>query len=220
NNKYRGVYFTKFRPKFTTDYFITDTSQKNEYFKKTIYWFKYEPITWTVKEELKGCATIVCDMILDSQDFNYTTNNKTINGKSIYANNYQHSHIRSWLNDMFYNTAFNKLEQELIQITTVDNSLLSTEYLENKYICNDTNDKIYLLSKKELTTYFEDNLQRQKQSSDYAKCQGLTGCWWLRSPSYYNSYNTLSIGSNGNITNGSYVSFSSSGVLPVLRIKL
>ncbi|MBQ7307024.1 MAG: hypothetical protein IJW82_00675, partial [Clostridia bacterium] len=231
SDKYRGVYFTSYRSRNVNAISMESNSNQddNGYSTSTVYWFKYEPISWTIKEESNGYATIVCDMILDSQDFNYADSSRTLNGKTIYGNNYEYSHIRQWLNDTFYNTAFNKLEQELIQISTVDNSLSSTGDSENEYICNDTNDKIYLLSYKEATTYFENNSQRQKQSSDYAKCQGLSvstdsnylgnGYWWLRSPSCSKDYNVINIYSDGAIKE--FTTYATSyGVVPVLKIKL
>ncbi len=69
------------------------------------------------------------------------------------------------------------------------------------YACNDTNDKMFLLSYKEATTYFTSSSERLAEGSDYAKCQGLwvshwvfefgnydgNSCWWLRSP-HINNY--------------------------------
>ena len=100
-----------------------------------------------------------------------------------------YSDIRRWLNTTFYDDAFNELEKENIEITSVDNSAPSTSSSTNKYICDNTNDKIFLLSDADATTYYIKSEVRQAQGTDYAKCQGLyinksngNSCWWLRSP--------------------------------------
>ena len=226
NQKYRGIYFEMYRPHYTAvgnNFGVLD-QKNNEYLKNTIYWFKFQPIAWTIKEELNGNAVLVCDKIIDSQDFNYTDSCQVINGKTIYANNYEYSRIRQWLNDTFYNTAFNKSEQNMILNTVIDNSASSTKDLKNIYACLDTNDKIYLLSSKEALSYFDSNIARQKEGTDYAKSQGLWvyiyAHWWLRSPfSRYNG-SSLSIDFGGVVRNNYTVEDISTGIVPALRIKL
>ncbi|MBR7162801.1 MAG: hypothetical protein IKD35_02380, partial [Clostridia bacterium] len=164
----------------------------NGYLVSNIYWFKYELISWTILEEKGGNAFLLCDMIIDSQQFDYEDGE--------YSNNYAESIIRRWLNDTFYNTAFNQYEKEIVQTTTVDNSVESTGYESNPYACEDTEDKVFLLSYKEATSYCfaeddsENDPARQKKTTDYAQSQGAytysdsteeylgNGLWWLRSP--------------------------------------
>ena len=43
----------------------------------------------------------------------------------IYANNWEYSFIRRWLNETFYNEVFNDLQKEIIQTTHLDNSARS-----------------------------------------------------------------------------------------------
>ena len=79
--KYRGVYFTDYRPWNTMT--VSDDSNDrtyqddNGYYKSTdtqtnIYWFKYEPIKWRILSEENDEALILCDMIIDSQDYYYS----------------------------------------------------------------------------------------------------------------------------------------------------
>ena len=191
--KYRGVYFDSYRPDYPDhSSSVKDTYQDdNDYVSGKIYWFKYEPISWTILTQESGKALILCDMIIDSQDFDYE------NGT--YSNNYERSTIRSWLNDTFYNTAFNESQKEIILTTTVDNSAKSTGSDSNPYVCGDTNDEIFLLSYAEAAKYLSTNELRIKKTTDYAKsqnaCTGTTslhfgnGYWWLRSPSpHFNNY--------------------------------
>ncbi len=167
--KYRGVYFDKYRPYWTDSDSSYNNQKGNGYAKGKVYWFKYEPIKWRVLEVRGKEAFVACDKLIDSQDYNHTLDN-----------NYANSSIRKWLNNEFYNAAFNEAEKAKILQSVVDNSLASTCDSSNKYVCANTSDKIFLLSKKEATTalYFKDNQARQKRPTDYALCQGAYSCGW------------------------------------------
>ncbi len=232
---YRGVYFTSYRPYYTGNSSSTSNSNQddNGYYTSNIYWFKFEPILWRIVAEANGEATLVCEMLIDSQEYYHSTSSHTVNGTTVYANNYAYSNIRAWLNDSFYETAFNELERELILLTAVDNSVASTGYSSNSYACADTEDYIYLLSYKEATTYFTSDADRQKQTTDYAQCQGAwtstsssyagNGYWWLRSPDRTYSYYARSVYYDGR-AGSDYIYYSvygaGDGVCPALRICL
>ena len=194
-NDYRGVYFTQYRP-YNTDTTVGNTNQEdNGYNTNTTYWFKYEKVKWNILKTENGKALIVSDLILDSQDYYYSASSRS--GATDYqgnpttdtvnANNYMYSHIRSWLNETFYETAFSTLEKEIIETTTVDNSASSTGDSSNSYACSNTSDKLFLLSYEEATTYYSSDSERQAKGTDYAKSQGLCiisgySWYWLRSP--------------------------------------
>ena len=149
----------------------------------TEYYFKMEKLKWrilTENYEGSGNALIVCDTIVDM--VNYQSNYVSQNGyyyatdedgtiltdptatvgqgvdsnHQVYANNYEHSEIREYLNNAFYNTAFNDEEKSYIVTTTVDNSFESiygsysanSGYTEDtfNYECRDTEDNVFLLS--------------------------------------------------------------------------
>lgn len=97
----------------------------------TVYYFKVEPIKWRILTESGGTALILCESIIANKRY------------AASSNNYMNSEIRAWLNGEFYNKAFTALQQELIQITNVDNSVYSTGYSSNSYACANTNDKIF-----------------------------------------------------------------------------
>ena len=231
--RYRGVYFTSYRP-YWPSYSSSSSSNTyqddNGYATGTVYWFKYEPIAWTVLSEGDGKAMLLCNMIIDSQQYDYED--------GTYSNNYAESTIRAWLNDEFYNTAFNDLQRSIILTTTVDNSAESTVHSSNPYACEDTEDKMFLLSYAEVTnsaygfassagTY---DAARQKQPTDYAQAQGAythsggsydgNGYWWLRSPfNYYsNSANGVYIDSDASRNASAYTTYL--GIVPALRITL
>lgn len=232
-DEYRGVYFTTYRPYFTTYTSSTLYSYQddNGYTTSSVYWFKYEPITWRVLDVQSDKAFLMADLVLDSQDYHYSTSNRTIGGSTVYPNNYKESHIRSWLNDNFYNTAFTAAEKARIQTTTVDNSAASTGYNPNQYACANTSDKVFLLSYAEATsaTYgLSADASRQLQPSAYAQSQGVytnnnsngNSDWWLRSPLYINAYDARLVTNIGYVNNYSNVYSTISGVVPALWISL
>ena len=235
--RYRGVYFTSYRPFSTTGSSSSDIAcqKDNGYILNNIYWFKYEPISWTILSEdtTNKTALVLCDMIIDSQEY-YISNSgtRTIDGKTVYPNNYAYSTIRNWLNEEFYNTAFIELQKQIICTTTVYNNAESTGY-SNTYACENTEDKIFLLSAQEVTNTvygFVGNsssydIARKMTVTDYAQVQGVDtiidekGYWWLRSPNRrYQSYARL-IDEEGCL-DGTDVASTNKGIVPALQIRL
>ena len=201
----------------------------------TVYYFKVEPIKWRILSEENGTALILCESIIANKRYNeYYEGTK--NG--VYANNYKKSEIRAWLNNEFYNTAFNTLQQELIQTTEVDNSVYSTGYSSNPYTCANTNDKIFLPSYREMVNtaygfrgdYTAYDTARRRLTSDYSRATGVwmdtgtsyygNGYWWLRSPYYNSSYYARYVHYDGIISNSNYVNSTYIGVVPALKIRL
>lgn len=215
---YAKVTATPFNSNYT---FSTGTTVSSG----TVYYFKVEPIKWRILEENDDTALILCESIIANMRYDDD------------SNNYEESEIRAWLNDEFYNTAFTDLQQELIEITEVDNSAESTGYSSNNYACDNTDDKIFLPSYIELvnTSYGfnsdsnNEDIARRRFTSDYSRAIGAQmhadtyqGNWWLRS-SPSSSYGTLVryVNSRGNTHSySSNVTGSYNGVVPALRIRL
>lgn len=250
--KYRGVYFTDYRPNsFDGDFGERFSYQDdNGYYINMVYWFKYEPISWTIisEDSTKGTALLLCDMIMDAQAFQdvYVYGGaegaydctKYYNGlidvpSDTYANNYVYSTIRKWLNDNFYNTAFDDLQLQIILTTIVDNSLQSTGYNSNPYLFENTEDKIFLISAKDMVNtdsgfqpgYYDWDVARVKKSTDYAKVQGAyssssgSDCWWLRSPYNGSSHDARLINCDGGF-DSDFIECSWCGVVPSVQIQL
>ena len=242
-SKYRGVYFASYRPYHSgydsnKNYTYQDN---NGYFERTTYWFKYEGIKWRVLTESGNRAFLMCDIAIDSQPYYHEYGTRSIDGKTVYSNNYAESEIRKWLNETFYNTAFNDLQKAIIRTTSVDNSARSTNSFnnatywnkgENEYACENTLDKVFLLSEYEVTnpgygfsSYADSSdTARQLKSSDYAKSQGCysdnRSCWWwLRSPYYGNNGYTGGVNYSGSSNYGS-VNVTNDGIVPALWIAL
>ncbi|MBE6529220.1 MAG: hypothetical protein E7680_01290 [Ruminococcaceae bacterium] len=232
---YRGVYFESYRPSWTIYYSSTGNSDQDEngYFVGNVYWFQYEPLKWRILSEEDGTALILCESIIDGQQYYNNTSDRTID-EQIYPNNYEYSDIRAWLNEVFYETAFTELQKALIETTLVDNSARSTNPQNevwnngvNVYACNDTEDKVFLLSEREVTNSeygFNGDSNRIKVPTAYAKVQGTyinngDGVWWIRSP--YCNYSLYGRGVSyggiaahyGNVFHADY------GVVPALQIR-
>ena len=201
------------------------------------YYFKVEPIRWRILSESDGNAFILCDSIIANRDYHHTTSSTTIDGQTIYANNYKYSDIRAWLNDEFYKTAFGDLQQALIQTTEVDNSAQSTGYSSNSYACENTSDKVFLPSYREVITieygfassWTYDDTARQMLTSDFSRATGAymstdwsyygNGRWWLRSPRNDYSHYARIVNLDGLAGYGSDVNFDY-GVVPALNLTL
>ena len=219
----------------------------------TVYYFKVEPIRWRIITEENGEALLLCDSIIASlqyqTDYGYessaggycTTSNGAPSGT--YANNYMYSNVRNWLNETFYKTALNQTQQGIVLTTEVDNSEESASPYgssrNNKCVCENTSDKIFLLSIREVTneangfaSYFTSDVARQMMTSDYSRATGAymdttedyngNGWWWTRSPYDSNDRFTTKaymIFETG-ISSPDDVASSAGGVVPALRIQL
>ena len=178
------------------------------------YYFIVEPLKWRIFNEDADSYYLLCNNVIDVLEYYNVVETRIINGQTIYPSNYEYSNIRAWLNGYngssynvndytnkgFLDIAFKESERNLIKTTEVDNSLESTTHIFNDYLCNDTNDKVYILSYADTLKAeygfvpagnFRDKL-RQIKASDYTRCINgyiSTGTsnvgssiWWLRSP--------------------------------------
>ncbi len=88
--------------------------------------------------------------------------------------------------------------------TTVDNSVTSTGFNGSNQCCDNTEDKVFMLSRVEFTNatynfntvYEESDVHRIRKPTDFALASGVYtdqftyetrgGKWWLRSPAQFN----------------------------------
>lgn len=219
---------TPFSLNSTIIYFYSNTNFINSNYD---YYFKVEPIKWRVLSKSTGEYQIMSEYILDYQPYYNSSLSREIDGNTIYPNNYEYSDIRTWLNDDFYNEAFSTITQR-IKTVSVDNSASTTEYSSNKYACNNTLDKLYLLSCQDaLNTSYgfssstSSSSTRYAYATDYARAMGVyvsseynNSNWLLRSPSSNYSTQTSCVNTNGGIPNAN--ASKSAGVRPACIITI
>ena len=210
--------------------------------KNKEYYFLLEPIKWRILVgDYQGGILLLSEVVLDTSYFNSEDGERRINLKKVYANNYEYSTIRAYLNGYngteynvidftkrgFINKAFSESAINNIKTVNVDNRKESTGYNDyklrevKKYICTNTNDKIFLLSQKEVTKFSA----RQRKPTEYAKATGIyvaseyeASNWWLRSPFYNYSNHERIVSYDGDVSNYSYVCNTDFGVVPALSI--
>jgi hypothetical protein len=166
-----------------------------------VNYFKVEPIKWrvlTTDYNGTGNALLLAeDVLMGGVLFSDTKEEKIIGSEIVYPNNYKYSNVRAYLNGAyepddtqekkyegigFLQSAFTEEDQELIAYTLVDNSTATTIDETGKiepadlYICDNTYDKIFLLSELEMTQseygfdlYNKKDNTRRRLVTDYAK---------------------------------------------------
>ena len=250
--KYRCVYFTKYRP-YVASLNAGKTASNLTRFgfvRKRRYWYRFEPILWRLFSVKKGEVFLFSDRILDGQSFRtfgfYGRKIKR-DGVVFPSNDYAQSDLRVWLNEVFFSTAFSEEEQKMILSTHVDNGVRSYLPDEEQFTdpdfkvfehCEDTEDKIFLLSYKEVTTAFygfdpdpeQKDPARDLKVTDYAASQGIwfyrgddesrgSGWWWLRTPVSYSNMNVRLCEVEGDLTFYDAATCLG-GIAPALRVRI
>lgn len=95
--------------------------------------------------------------------------------------------LRTWLNGEFINKAFTSDEQKIIETSAVP---ADRNPLSSMNPGKDTEDRVFLLSTKEVKKYLKTKKSKQCRCTDHAvSCGAFTsddgnGWWWLRSPGF------------------------------------
>ena len=146
-----------------------------------------KPIDWIILDiDANGNALLISDYCLDNVSYHEKYKRIT----------WEYSTIRKWLNNEFYNRAFDENEKVLILTSTI-------EYVEKGLVFDSkkvSQDKIFLLSIDEAKKYFKNDESRIAYPTPYAKSKnsvngilyvsgsyvstdrGDSCWWWLRSP--------------------------------------
>lgn len=209
--------------------------------ENSIQYFKVEPIKWRVltdsfDHDLNSATSakklLLAEKVLNSgikYDLDGFSNNGG-GGNNGKANSYISSYVRKYLNGLaetnfddynvenkgFLQSAFSASAQDLIAVTTVDNSNASFEYEWNAAVTDNTDDKIFLLSYKDLVNEnfgfnsngYKDDLVRKGHATDYAIANHSENwsSWFTRTPYWWTKLQTADnkdnlyiyvVGSNG-----------------------
>ena len=144
-----------------------------------------EPIKWIIFSEKEDSCFLICEKCVDAVPF-YSTG---INDDAI--TDWEKSTLRTWLNEEFFNQAFNEAEKELIVEKTLYSICEAVPSGENKKSISKviTTDKVFVLSQAECEFYIKDpkimvalnnDLAKEKTKKEYAE-------WWLRDIGYFGS---------------------------------
>ena len=166
-----------------------------------------EPISWLVLAVEDGKMLLIAEENLDCQPYNTEDTDIT----------WENCTLRSWLNNDFVNSAFTPAQQSAIALTDLTNND-NSEYGTNGG--NSTQDKIFLLSIDEANKYFAGDSDRAAKNTAYAKAQGASGRWWLRSPGLY-ADRAAGVRSDGFVFEiGDRVDYDNDAVRPALWLDL
>lgn len=189
------------------------------YVKVEKAWFICEPIKWKILNVVDDVALVVSLYLLDTCIFNDRYEGLK---DGHYANDYNYSIIRKWINDVFYKYAF-FLNDGYIITNIIDNSSKTMSNPDYEYKIENTNDKIFLLSHKEFYDYVRNTEIEKGEVSRYAMFNGAWeedyGDYWLRSPDCYYSHKAEFIGEGG-YTSFNPVDVDGYSVRPAIYIKL
>lgn len=187
-----------------------------------------ERIEWIVLAVENDKALLLSEKILDSKGYNNEYAKVT----------WETCSLRAWLNDDFYNNSFSDAEKAIILLNDLDNESTYPSKVDGG---NDTQDKIFLLSYKEVTnpaygfnsdSSFKDPL-RMAAGTAFAISEGLFvfpdwkenedlgfNYWWLRSNGADQGHASI-VRRDGSIFKKSYyVNYSYIGVRPAVWLSL
>ena len=135
-----------------------DTVKFGKYYQSAINGFK-TPIDWIVLAKEDGKVLLLSKYILDCKPFNDTFK------KVCHWNN---STIRKWLNNSFYDEAFNDKEKRIIIESELENKKDIDAFYDSKATDSEnTIDKVFLLSDAEFLKYLSAN--RFYQDHEYVE---------------------------------------------------
>lgn len=145
--------------------------------KPGINYFRFEPISWMILSDNNGEKKLFSEHVLDASPFeaegyDYFDVENGINVRRY--DDYSKSDIREFVTNNFYNIAFSESEKSQILTTFVDNSEAVYGYEEVKYTCEDTYDKVYLISYIESRSDFlYDYGLKGAKATDFSACLNI-----------------------------------------------
>lgn len=192
------------------------------------------PVEWRVLQNSGGELFVLSEYILDCK--RYHGHSVDIKWRDCVDITWRDCDLRKWLNDEFYDTAFDAAERELIKMTyCTDNGEGSP----------DTEDKVFLLSVAEIRDSSDTHGKdlRRAVGTDFAKAKKPDGCslyvydktnkdnyvitdgeefgcswWWLRTQGNRPS-RAYFVGTSRSIRSYANVSVARAGVRPALKLE-
>lgn len=171
-----------------------------------------EPIEWIIvnKDENNKTELLLSKYVLDRKKFN-----------NIYASSvWQRSDIRKWLNDSFYNQAFESVGSKFLLVSALENKR-NPEY--KSIDADKTYDKVFLPSYEELKKYVDEKYLKCKGTEYFKKTGGFVddegnADWWTRTLGDADNH-IMNVTYEGLINmKGDYVNTDDFGIRPMIKI--
>lgn len=172
-----------------------------------------QPVEWQVLDVKDGKALVISKYGLINHEYNEKWTGAT----------WETCTLRKWLNDTFIKDIFSAEEMKAVTLSDVSadkNSIYNTNQ------GNDTKDKLFLLSIKEVKQYFVSDEKRLCKPTEYAVYHGAYdlncgyGWWWLRSV-LAGGYFAANVGSHGSVSyDGAYLDHYMGSVRPAFWLNL
>jgi len=182
----------------------TDTSQSSQPSREhEIYTMEFGGISWLVLEEEEDKVLLLSEFVLFDMPYNNVLESTT----------WENSSLRGYLNNEFFNS-FSPEEREHIAVTRVING--DTLFIERAGYAeytdlwswtipagNDTDDRIFLLSRSEQRRYFPTDASRRARIMPDHPFSGNEEFWWwwLRTP-WFGTFNVYVVAITGTDTVG------------------
>ena len=171
------------------------------------------PVEWQVINKREDRALLISKYALDSKRYN-----------ELYADvSWESCTLREWLNEEFFDTAFNVEEKAAIissHVPAERNPAFTTSP------GRDTEDRVFLLSLQECRRYFRSDADRLCRATEHARNKGAWvndngGCWWwLRTPGWSLTH-VVRINNFGAVNEpGNYANIDGDAVRPALWVGL
>lgn len=210
----------------------------------TTHYFLVEPLAWKVLKynEFTGEMVLQTENIIDTRRYYENEDTRFIDGRTVFANEYEHSEIRKWLNEEFFNLCFTSEEQQLVkEVINQNQAATKSQNIREEYVYNDTHDLVYLMSYQEATSaefgFAPGKLcdpSRFATASDFANAKGLikhkvlddegylivSSIWMTRTVFEFNTYAISYVGYDGSGATDFYVDAPNVGIRPCCTIVL
>ncbi len=183
--------------------------KKNKEELKTLVWGEYDgkEMEWVILDEDENEFFLVSRYAIDNKHFNESVGMT----KDVL---WEKSFIRGWLNDEFYNKAFNEYQKEMI-VESSNRTQDAQEYKKSWGVSGSqsTKEKVFLLSIQEVEGYLK--------GTQYLTCESTDDSdesidWWLRSPGE-NAEKTMCVDEKGKASQNEKTS--KCYVRPAIRLK-
>ena len=175
-----------------------------------------EPIQWVVLDKKDGKILVLSKYVLDGQPYNHGDD-------GFCSVPWNQCSLRRWLNSSFSGSAFGIGHLLLIPTTTIHaDSYAISGFTKEEAI----EDKVFLLSIKEVNLYLKSDSQRQAIGTDYAKSHGAYlskngySPWYLRTLGGHSAAGVTSMGKLDDTGIASFGGGGIEGIRPAMWIRV